>query len=623
MSDLEIKLVPTPRRGVARAIAVLEGKTIHLDEIHPTRDADRHRFVKKLVKIAPTLSEARIEAELLAAAVPEDVEGAAGDDRDDRDDRDDESQHAAERLVKLALAEYRLGVTQEGDAFAVANDGPSLALMLRGSRDSLRGHLLRRYRTEYGRPPGATAVSDCLAQLEAEAAILEPEAVHQRVGETEDGRIVIDLGDASGRSVIVGPKGWQVSDKSDLLFKRTRLTSPMPVPQRGASISELREFLNVTDESWPLALGWLVASLIPGIAHPILSLGGEQGVGKSTAAYILVQLFDPSPVPLRTRPRDERQWVISAAGSWGVAVDNISTIPEWWSDALCKASTGAGWIDRKLFSDLDLAIVAFRRVMILTSIDAGALRGDLADRLVILDLDGITPAKRQSEKKLLRRYEAAKPRLLGALLDLLVKVLAELPRLELTEMHRMADYSRVLAALDTVTGLACLPTFLGQRSKIAAQVIAGDSVGSAIRDFMTRQGAWTGTATTLLQLLSQERQPKDWPRTPNALSGRLVRLAPALREIGIGVDRDRAAGGNRDRAIYLTRTEAYAEDRPRRPDRPGSSTDGDPRDDRDDRDDRLREPSSGPEDHGSRVDPPTGSNRRASPTHEVEGREDV
>jgi len=455
--------------------------------------------------------------------------------------------------------------------------------MLRGSRDSLRGHLLRQYRDEYRKPPGATAVSDCLAQLEAEASILEPEPVHQRVGETADGRVVIDLGDATGRAVVVGPQGWRITKGGELLFRRTKLTSPLPVPQRGGTAADLREFLNVSDATWPLALGWIVAALVPDIAHPLLSLGGEQGTGKSTAAQILVQLFDPSPAPLRSRPRDERQWVISAAGSWGVVVDNVSKIPEWWSDALCKSSTGDGWVDRKLYSDMDLAVLAFRRVVILTSIDPGALRGDLGDRLVMLDLEEITPTARKSEKKLLHRYEAARPSILGAILDLLAGVLARLPSLHLPEMHRMADFCRVLGALDLVTGLRCLPAFLGQRKRIADQVVSSDPVASAIRDLLERQPAWIGTSTKLLEKLTPGRSSRGWPNTPSAMAGHLTRLAPALREVGIKINRKRAPGGNRDRNIHLFRVAVGtdgagdgagdgANDRPECPDRPANAS---------------------------------------------------
>ena len=51
--------------------------------------------------------------------------------------------------------------------------------------------------------------------------------------------------------------------------------------------------------------------------------------------------------------------------------------------------TGDGLVRRKLYTDSDLAVLAFKRCIVLTSIDHGALRGDLGDRLLLVDLERI------------------------------------------------------------------------------------------------------------------------------------------------------------------------------------------------------------------------------------------
>jgi hypothetical protein len=81
----------------------------------------------------------------------------------------------------------------------------------------------------------------------------------------------------------------------------------------------------------------------------------------SSATRTIVDLIDPSPVPLRQAPRDADSWVTAAAGSWVVALDNLSGIPAWLSDSLCRASTGDGNVKRALYSDAGLAVVKFRR----------------------------------------------------------------------------------------------------------------------------------------------------------------------------------------------------------------------------------------------------------------------
>ena len=133
-------------------------------------------------------------------------------------------------------------------------------------------------------------------------------------------------------------------------------------------------------------MAWLVAALFPEIPHPILALVGEQGTAKSTAARLVVSLVDPSPAPLRTPPREMRSWAAAASASWVVALDNVSTIPDWFSDTLCKAVTGDGIVERALHTDDDINVLTFRRCVALTSIDAGRLAGDLAERLLTVEL---------------------------------------------------------------------------------------------------------------------------------------------------------------------------------------------------------------------------------------------
>lgn len=226
---------------------------------------------------------------------------------------------------------------------------------------------------------------------------------------------------------------------------------------------------------------------------------------------------------------------MAASGSWSVVVDNVSGISEWWSDALCKAVTGSGWVRRKLYTDSELAVLTFRRVVILTSIDTGALRGHLGDRLVIVDLERIDDSRRRDERELRRLYAERRPAILGALLDLTAAVLAELPNVQLGAMPRMADFARVLAAVDRVLGTKALGSYLAQRGRIADDVVDSDPVGEAIAAMVRQQGEWRGTAKELLEQITPQRRPEGWPRSPRGMTGRLQRLIPALTLVGVEV----------------------------------------------------------------------------------------
>ena len=455
----------------------------------------------------------------------------------------------AEMLVRLALERYRTGRSLADECFAVSREGPNIALMFRGSRDSLRGALAREYRRQAGTTPTAGALADALVTLAGMAQDSEAEPVALRLAE-HDGGIVLDLGDAAGRAVMIRPGGWEVVSTSPVLFRRTALTGALPEPERGGDLAELRELLNIGDEQWDLLVGWMVASLLPEPPHPIMLLGGLQGTGKTSLARLVVGLIDASPAPLRSQPREPEQWALSAAGSWCIVIDNISAIPLWWSDALCKAVTGDGWTKRMLYTDGELSVVSFKRVMILTSIDAGSLKSDMADRLLMIDLEPISDTGRLTEAELGARYRAGQPRILGALLDLTARVLAELPEVHLDKKPRMADFAKVLAAVDAVRGSDTFGTFTGQRERLAGEVVSGDPVGEAVMA-LAHGGPWSGTATELLRRLAPDHVPHGWPRSPKTLAGQLRRMTPALGRLGVEVEMSRAPGGTRPRIITI------------------------------------------------------------------------
>ena len=450
----------------------------------------------------------------------------------------------SEVLVDMALARWRLGVSEEGEPFAVGDDQPSVARFLRG-RGSLRAELAAAYRRSEGKPPSSSSLADALAVLEGMALAEDRTALHVRVARPRPERVVLDLGDESGQSILVTPEGWKVSDQRDVLFRRTQASGRLPVPEHHGELGELRDLLNVADGSWPLVLGWLVAALIEDIPHPVMALLGEQGTGKSTAQRTLARTIDPSPAQLRTAPRDIEQWVIAANASWVVALDNVSSIPPSLSDALCRAVTGDGLVRRRLYTDSDVSVVTLRRAVILSAIDPGDLRGDLADRLIAVELDRIGPEDRRQEASIGQRFLDAHPRILGALLDLLVRVLAEMPRVELDKLPRMADFAVVLAAIDQVLGTRGLEAYLAQATRLAEVVVESDPVAEAVVDLLAKGAPIEATAGELLKVLTPDRTPKGWPSNPRGMGERIKRAAPALRQMGIEVEHRRVHSGRR------------------------------------------------------------------------------
>ena len=91
-----------------------------------------------------------------------------------------------------------------------------------------------------------------------------------------------------------------------------------------------------------MLVGWLVGALSPGGPYPLLVLQGEQGAAKSTTVRVLRSVTDPVVEPLRAPPRGKRDLAISASGNWVPALDNLSGVKPWLSDALCGSPPAEG-----------------------------------------------------------------------------------------------------------------------------------------------------------------------------------------------------------------------------------------------------------------------------------------
>lgn len=312
----------------------------------------------------------------------------------------------AARLVDMARERYVLGVSKDGEPFGAERSRPHLAILLRGGRAGLRADLAARYFTETGAVAGGQALTDATLILEGLAATQAPDKLNLRVAD-HHGTIYIDTGDPNGQVIKVCDGGWSMATTAPVRFLRnTKLTGAMPAPSSRGDVTKLWEFVNVAVEDRPVLLAFLVAALVQcDVPHPVLALFGEQGSAKTTSTRSLVELIDPSPAPFRQAPRDADSWAVAASGSWVVALDNLSAIPPWLSDSLCRAATGDAMVKRSLYTDADLAVIKFRRCVIINGIDVGAIRPDLAERLAIVELRRIDPRMRQSEAEMRQRWE--------------------------------------------------------------------------------------------------------------------------------------------------------------------------------------------------------------------------
>jgi hypothetical protein len=304
------------------------------------------------------------------------------------------------------------------------------------------------------------------------------------------------------------------------MFERKAGMLELPNPIPGGSVSALREFINVTDEEFPLIVAWLVYALRGQGPFPVLVLQGEQGSAKSTTAKVLRSLIDPSIVSLRTIPKDERDLLVMASNSYVVSLDNLSYLSSTLSDALCRiSSTGGGFSTRQLYTDKDEVLVSLCRPIIVNGIADIISRPDLLDRSIILQLPHIPDENRKADVKFWPRFEKKKAGIFGALLTLLSKTLNALPGTVLKSRPRMADFASLGAAMESTpswNGEPFLKNYLDNIKQAVEIGIEGSMIESTLRDFIMGAGSWSGNMTELLTILDEKApdkisKSKAWP----------------------------------------------------------------------------------------------------------------
>ena len=241
--------------------------------------------------------------------------------------------------------------------------------------------------------------------------------------------------------------------------------------------------------------------------------------------------------------------MISALNNWVVSYDNVSTIQPWFSDGLCRLSTGGGISERQLYTDGEEFVINAQRPVIINSIVDVATRPDLLDRSVVLTLEPIPNDKRRGEQEFWKEFEAAKPKIFGALLTALSCAVRRTPGITLPSQPRMADFAKWVTAaepdLKWESG-SFLKCYEGNQSETTGSLLE-TVVAQALMQFADQKPLWKGTPSDLYTSLTSSVKDVDrhgeWPGSANKLTGELRRIAPALRTAGYEIKDGRKSSG--------------------------------------------------------------------------------
>jgi hypothetical protein len=482
-------------------------------------------------------------------------------------------------LAQLADEHYEFFKSADGTAYAeiqteTENARRELSIKVQTvpvKSAAFRNFLSALYFNRTGTAVRRGAIDDAIAVLlgriqlhAAEQAVFVRLGENLEVNEEWEGESVIwlDLADSAHRAVKISAHGWKVVSGLQVHVKFLRRSGMLPLPTPRKSPNSLRHllspFLNIQNNRHrQLVMTWLAFTLHPKGAKPILALEGEAGSAKTTASKILRSSVDPSEAMLIDLPRKAHDCVIAAQNSLVLAYDNISSIPDWFSDTMCRMSTGQGHRTRELYSDGEEKIFSAMRPQIINSIEDVTYRGDFLDRAIRVIFDPIPDEKRIGDAEMDEDFKATLPFILGALCNVLSLALREQNNVVIEKKPRMADFATFGVAVEEILGFgqkSFLAAYENNRDEINSLVLNASPLAHTIMRLLRKHsGCWKGNSTLLLRALNDvyesdasdsRKKPKSWPTTVAELTGALRRVTPALRRKNIEMVR-KASNGRR------------------------------------------------------------------------------
>ena len=524
-------------------------------------------------------------------------------------------------LVDLATSRCDLFCDPTGEAYASfvaehATGEHRETHRLRSKSFNLWLRLL--YYAERNGAPSSEAMTSAVRTLMAKAHFDgDRRDVYLRTAST-DGKIYFDMCDPHWRAIEIDAEGFRIVDEPPVHFRRESgmlaLPSPSKIdPKKG--IERLREVLRLRDKrDFVVIVAWLLAALAGRSPYAVLVFLGEPGATKTSAAYAVRSIIDPNSSPLRAKPKDPHDVFVAATHSLIVGYNNLSSLPDWLSDTICVVSEGSGESRRELFTDADESLIIACAPFLLTGIENVVKRGDLAQRTLYVHLASVPDGERMTEQTFKARFRRAHADLLGALCAAASVGLRNEKSLKLDSLPRLATFFHWASACEPALWRRgeFRRAFAANAKDATEDVIEGEQAASVFRRFMAEHGKWEGTATQLLaELVGFVRRPvreaeaahaqavkdKDdvakektaaalrearetardilgdgWPKAPNALTGKLKRASPALRNAGVRIDWPTRTATRKSSRSRRARPRVGGKNRPHRPHHPTNLT---------------------------------------------------
>ena len=387
---------------------------------------------------------------------------------------------------------------------------------------------------------------------------------------------IYDLVNKNWEFIRITSSGWDIF-RNEIIFRRYNNQKAQVYPDRNYEADIFDQFMglvNIKDKESILLLKCYIISLfIPEIQKVVLILRGSQGAAKSSLQEFIRTLVDPSIAKTLVFPRQLNELIQQLSHNYITYYDNISSIPPWISDQLCRAVSGSASSKRQLYTDDDDKIYNFKRCVGMNGINLVATKEDLLDRSIIIGLDDIEDENRRIPQELWKEFDNIRPKLLGYIFDILAKVLEYeennsevIKKLKLTRMTEFAKHGEIISRCIGNKENEFINAYKRNREIQVDEIVESSQVATAIMCMMFRKyedlKVWDGTPTALYTELREVAQndvwelnidtnDRYWPKNVKSLGKRLNEIKPTLKAKGLKITHYKESDVHRTRKVEI------------------------------------------------------------------------
>jgi len=410
----------------------------------------------------------------------------------------------------------------------------------------IRGFLADRYYAEFGEYPPKRLLDGMAESVMSKCLVAPVDDLAYRVRRADDG-IYYDLGLDDWGSFKLGIDGrMQYLSPSPVYFRRTSGMDKLALPENMSPacllplLQELAPLHNTDQEL--LRLGFLLSCLWPEGPYPIMNLYGPPESGKGYHSRVIRMIVDPVRAPLQGIPHQEQELLLEASRERLLVLDNVSRLPVWGSNALCRISTGTAYRRKRLYTDSAVMTLHVCNPILVNSVEQVLVAPDLVSRALFIDLPPMPDAGRIDENDMLAKVSEALPRILYALFAIVSNSLNHPPTV--TIQSRLTPTFRLMTTAEKMLGLDAGTfhrAYNRNRSVGHDVVLAEYAYLSTVRDLVEDgNGRWEGLAKDLLGTLNTRvKSPlrgENWPTSAFMLTKQLRGMSNSLADVGFKVE---------------------------------------------------------------------------------------